>query len=276
MICYECGQPAIGQCKKCGKFYCRDHGDVICQAYAEKPAPVPQEKHESLLRSCLTNLVVGTAPLWGPIVLFLLAGLAIWITQPFVSAVRERQRREARFEATTAAWGSVIGQERSVWDQNIVGIIELGHKYVLGEGIDDARNWDLRGVDREIRGKTLREYGGSFAEAVDLLLTPTGRKELEDLGSEHGSWTGYLEGMTNPETGLRPGHWTLEELVDFLAEKWGYDEKTKPYFKRLFLVMYYYFKDPESTREDMGTTLARELNHYIEATDLRLDFGHFW
>ena len=30
MICHVCEQQAIGQCKSCGKFYCRQHGDVYC------------------------------------------------------------------------------------------------------------------------------------------------------------------------------------------------------------------------------------------------------
>jgi hypothetical protein len=30
MICHVCHDPAIGQCKKCSKFYCPQHGDVEC------------------------------------------------------------------------------------------------------------------------------------------------------------------------------------------------------------------------------------------------------
>jgi len=30
MECYKCGKPAVGQCQVCGKFYCKDHGDVAC------------------------------------------------------------------------------------------------------------------------------------------------------------------------------------------------------------------------------------------------------
>jgi hypothetical protein len=30
MICHVCDQQAIGQCKSCGKFYCKEHGDVYC------------------------------------------------------------------------------------------------------------------------------------------------------------------------------------------------------------------------------------------------------
>ena len=30
MICHVCEQEAVGQCKGCGKFYCRAHGDVYC------------------------------------------------------------------------------------------------------------------------------------------------------------------------------------------------------------------------------------------------------
>src|SRR5262249_34229687 len=30
MICHVCAEQAVGQCKSCGKFYCRQHGDVYC------------------------------------------------------------------------------------------------------------------------------------------------------------------------------------------------------------------------------------------------------
>src|SRR4051794_37400861 len=30
MICHICYCEAVGQCKDCGKFYCPDHGDVVC------------------------------------------------------------------------------------------------------------------------------------------------------------------------------------------------------------------------------------------------------
>jgi hypothetical protein len=30
MICHVCRQQASGQCKSCGRFYCPDHGDVLC------------------------------------------------------------------------------------------------------------------------------------------------------------------------------------------------------------------------------------------------------
>jgi hypothetical protein len=31
MICYICGQPAVGQCQSCRRFYCKEHGDLRCQ-----------------------------------------------------------------------------------------------------------------------------------------------------------------------------------------------------------------------------------------------------
>jgi hypothetical protein len=31
MICYVCGEPAVGQCQTCWRFYCKNHGDVRCQ-----------------------------------------------------------------------------------------------------------------------------------------------------------------------------------------------------------------------------------------------------
>jgi hypothetical protein len=42
MICHVCEAQAIGQCKKCGKFYCKEHGDVTCVVCdaALQPPPV--------------------------------------------------------------------------------------------------------------------------------------------------------------------------------------------------------------------------------------------
>jgi hypothetical protein len=52
MICHVCEQQAIGQCKKCGKFYCKQHGDVTCivceTAVQQSPSRSPQEFDESL------------------------------------------------------------------------------------------------------------------------------------------------------------------------------------------------------------------------------------
>ena len=30
MICHVCERQASGQCKSCGKFYCPEHGDILC------------------------------------------------------------------------------------------------------------------------------------------------------------------------------------------------------------------------------------------------------
>jgi hypothetical protein len=46
MICHVCEEAAIGQCKSCGKFYCKQHGDVYCVrcSIAVKPAGQPLER----------------------------------------------------------------------------------------------------------------------------------------------------------------------------------------------------------------------------------------
>lgn len=36
MVCYACGQGAVGQCQWCSKFHCPDHGDKICTACGRK------------------------------------------------------------------------------------------------------------------------------------------------------------------------------------------------------------------------------------------------
>jgi hypothetical protein len=39
MICHVCNADAVGQCKNCLKFYCAEHGDVICVACAASSKP---------------------------------------------------------------------------------------------------------------------------------------------------------------------------------------------------------------------------------------------
>ncbi len=36
MRCHVCGEPAIGQCQACWKFYCARHGDVFCASCQEQ------------------------------------------------------------------------------------------------------------------------------------------------------------------------------------------------------------------------------------------------
>jgi hypothetical protein len=36
MVCHECGQPAVGQCQWCSKFYCSAHGDKVCVTCGRK------------------------------------------------------------------------------------------------------------------------------------------------------------------------------------------------------------------------------------------------
>ena len=36
MNCHICKEPSVGQCQSCWKFYCSDHGDVLCQVCKEK------------------------------------------------------------------------------------------------------------------------------------------------------------------------------------------------------------------------------------------------
>ena len=42
MICHVCKQQAVGQCKSCGKFYCRQHGDVYCTPCSTNIKPEEQ------------------------------------------------------------------------------------------------------------------------------------------------------------------------------------------------------------------------------------------
>lgn len=40
-VCFYCDKPAAGQCQKCGKFYCRDHGDVLCRTCSAQSGIIP-------------------------------------------------------------------------------------------------------------------------------------------------------------------------------------------------------------------------------------------
>jgi hypothetical protein len=262
MICYECGQPAIGQCKNCGKFYCQDHGDVICQACAESPAPVPQEKRESFLRSCLVSLGLATVPLWGPLValigLLLLASLAIWmrdITEP----LRERTRHERYFDEATAAWGSSAFSDLASWRKRAVSLIEYARKYDnLVGGIDNHGNWPTTADRYKYDRLSFDQYVGTLPKMLDLIMTEDGREELKDLGEEYTRSTVYLKKMEDPETGIGPGTWTREDIDNYLR-KIGLTEEDRI----LFWTMADYFEDPEAAQE-RGVSLFRALNRFID------------
>ncbi|HVP05865.1 MAG TPA: hypothetical protein VMT90_09340 [Dehalococcoidia bacterium] len=44
MICHVCESPAVGQCQVCWRFYCREHGEIICETCKEK-SPDWQTSH---------------------------------------------------------------------------------------------------------------------------------------------------------------------------------------------------------------------------------------
>jgi hypothetical protein len=50
VICHVCRREASGQCKTCGKFYCPDHGDVVCVNCATI-SPATQEQREGLAKA---------------------------------------------------------------------------------------------------------------------------------------------------------------------------------------------------------------------------------
>src|SRR5262252_7166308 len=57
MLCHICKEDAVGQCKTCGKFYCPQHGDVICQSCSsavqtQEPKPPVQPAPASLGHVC--------------------------------------------------------------------------------------------------------------------------------------------------------------------------------------------------------------------------------
>ena len=46
MICHVCERQASGQCKTCGKFYCPDHGDVVC-VHCATVSPATREQRQA-------------------------------------------------------------------------------------------------------------------------------------------------------------------------------------------------------------------------------------
>jgi hypothetical protein len=66
MICHVCRQPASGQCKSCLRFYCPQHGNLVCSACsgvtADAPAardPAPDVEPEPDLPSIRKDVVRG-------------------------------------------------------------------------------------------------------------------------------------------------------------------------------------------------------------------------
>ena len=39
MKCHICGKPSTGQCQSCWRFYCGDHGDIVCEACQVQRGP---------------------------------------------------------------------------------------------------------------------------------------------------------------------------------------------------------------------------------------------
>ncbi len=44
MLCHVCRNDAVGQCKGCGKFYCSDHGDLLCVRCSASARPFEGQK----------------------------------------------------------------------------------------------------------------------------------------------------------------------------------------------------------------------------------------
>jgi hypothetical protein len=47
MICHVCGEQAIGQCKTCNRFYCKEHGNITCVVCAESVQDEPTHRQFS-------------------------------------------------------------------------------------------------------------------------------------------------------------------------------------------------------------------------------------
>lgn len=56
MLCHLCDAPPIGQCQACWRFYCRNHGDVVCSECREGHADA-RTLRSSMLRLGSTDAV---------------------------------------------------------------------------------------------------------------------------------------------------------------------------------------------------------------------------
>ena len=58
MNCYQCGQPPVGACVACGKFYCDEHGHRFCLACLERRRRVAVGRRRVAVRLALTAAFV--------------------------------------------------------------------------------------------------------------------------------------------------------------------------------------------------------------------------
>jgi hypothetical protein len=77
MTCFACEREPVQQCSRCGRPYCEDHGEELCEICLQPSSGVPSF---SLYRGSLLALLIGTA-------------LAVWLlVQPTSSGSGEGLR----------------------------------------------------------------------------------------------------------------------------------------------------------------------------------------
>lgn len=57
MQCFQCDQPAVQECARCGALYCDDHGDTLCERCMDPFNALPSSR---VYRGSLLALLVGT------------------------------------------------------------------------------------------------------------------------------------------------------------------------------------------------------------------------
>src|SRR5215207_10226417 len=57
MDCYQCDQPAVQECARCGTLYCDDHGDTLCDRCMDPFNALPSSR---VYRGSLLALLIGT------------------------------------------------------------------------------------------------------------------------------------------------------------------------------------------------------------------------
>ncbi len=57
MLCFQCDQPAVQECARCGALYCDDHGDALCERCMDPISALPSYR---IYRGSLAALLIGS------------------------------------------------------------------------------------------------------------------------------------------------------------------------------------------------------------------------
>jgi hypothetical protein len=91
-LCRFCDNPATGRCEECGRFYCAEHGEVVCASCGDPSRGVPGAV---LFRGTLLALVVGVV-----------VAVVLIVNQPRTESEDDSPPETATAQATETPAGS--------------------------------------------------------------------------------------------------------------------------------------------------------------------------